>query len=672
MPTNPFNIGLGIRKYQPDNQPVKVCNEMILPGCDCCRIGPCKLCLKWTVDGVEKNGKASGDGELWQGGAGGIDFKAYWDETYCTINVELNGELVWVRGLCEGYGGDEVTCRDWSGSVEYQLYGGAAGIFEWKVTEYLQLKRRNGDPPEDSCRVDVLVVFDSQEANRPAVQDIQNGALQPLVDLLEAYSGSYQMGLVTFRTAGDRRATPDLLFALNNGAAFLAAVDSINVSGNNVVPPDNVRPSFAAMTLAQSQNWRPSAHKICILVNQGTPDTENILQYQVTSSMAISGITTNAITTPYWSAPGPSPTHAFNSDSQEVNGKTAQLGGGSHSSVISDGTFDYNGGVAPLADAIKGLVGGACDPPGGRHCFARSFCGDCDCAPEELCVTLLSDIHSCVGIIPFSGERCPDNTVIGPSWEGDLECNPGDDSIHITLSLGRNDYNDSCVISGTATGTIGGVAISIDLTPKEVGGDCKGLSGSWTQEIEGTPYTVSVRPLDCGECSGILTDCCPDIPINETLFVDFIQIAKGVDIILPPPSPPALGDDCECAAVTVPVYGGALIGLGNDEGIWYSELMGWPCPAYPSGPTNWRVVLACSAGVFTLGVEWYDNCIALAKPGSPVFCNPLGSTSMTQTGILECDPLEIEFRPDTPGTLFLSGICEGNIQPAHMMAIVTE
>jgi hypothetical protein len=505
MPTNPFNIGLGIRKYQPDNEPVKTCNEMILPGCDCCRIGPCKLCLKWTVDGVEENGKATGDGELWEGSAGGIGFKAYWDETYCTINVELNGELVWVRGLCEGYGGDEVTCRDWSGSVEYALYGGPTGIFEWKITEYLQLKRRNGDPPEDSCRVDVMIVFDSQEANRPAVQDIQNNAMQSLVDLLESYSGSYRLGLITFR-AGERTVTLDEPMSLNNGDAFLAAVNSISVAGNDVDPPSNVRPSFHAMTLAEAQDWRPSAHRVCILVNQGAPGADDVDQYQVVSSMAISGVKTHTITTPYWSAPGPSPTHAFNEDSQEKNSTTALFGGGSHSSVISDGIFDFNDGVTPLPDAIESLVSDLCNPLGEKNCFARSFCGDCDCAPEELCVTVLNDTHSCVGIIPFTGERCPDGTVIGPRWEGDVECNPGEDSVHVTVSLSRNEYDDSCVISGTAVGTINEVEVSIDLVPKAVG-DCKALSGSWAKEIDGEPYTVSIRPLDCGECSG---QPCPD------------------------------------------------------------------------------------------------------------------------------------------------------------------
>ena len=101
MPMNHFGVvGLGTRKYQPDNEPVRVCEEMLLPGCDCCRIGPCRLCLEWIVDDVvEDNGKALGDGEEWNGSAGAIDFKAYWDESYCTINVELDGELVWSKPL---------------------------------------------------------------------------------------------------------------------------------------------------------------------------------------------------------------------------------------------------------------------------------------------------------------------------------------------------------------------------------------------------------------------------------------------------------------------------------------------------------------------------------------------------------------------------------------------
>jgi len=452
MPMNHFGVvGLGTRKYQPDNEPVKVCNEMLLPGCDCCRIGPCRLCLEWIVDDiVEDNGKASGDGEEWNGSAGGIGFRAYWDESYCTINVELDGELVWSKPLCDEYAYQSVTCRNWDDSVEHEKYSGESGTFKWTVTEYLQLARRKGSHDE--------------------------------------YAES------------------------------------------------------------------------------------------------------------------------------------------------------------------------AC---------ARNFCGNCECTCLELCVTVTGGLYVCTGVIGFTGETCG-NTVTSATWEGDVECNPGDDSVTVTVDLSRSDYDDSCMLSGTATGTIGGDDVSITMTESAVV-DCKSLGGSWTQRIGDNDYTVSVRCLECGECSGIITECCPDIALNETLYVDFIQIAPGPDV-----PPTGLGDDCSCAAVTVPVYGGALIGLGNDEGIWYSELMGWPCPAYPSGPTNWRVVLACSAGVFTLGIQWYDNCIALARPGEPVHCNPVADASMSQTGTLECDPLEITFRHDDPGFLFPSGICEGNLTPAHMMAIVTE
>lgn len=143
MPLNHFGaVGLGTRKYQQDQSPVKVCQEMLLPGCDCCRIGPCKLCLTWTVGTKIYLGKASGDGQEWSGSAGNVSFRAYWDESYCTINVELDGELVWTRSLCEDY--DAVTCRNWDDETAFTTYAGDSGTFAWEVTEFLELLRRPG------------------------------------------------------------------------------------------------------------------------------------------------------------------------------------------------------------------------------------------------------------------------------------------------------------------------------------------------------------------------------------------------------------------------------------------------------------------------------------------------------------------------------------------------
>jgi len=143
MPLNHFGaVGLGTRKYQQDQSPVKVCQEMLLPGCDCCRIGPCKLCLTWTVGTKIYLGKASGDGQEWSGSAGDVSFRAYWDESYCTINVELDGELVWTRSLCEDY--DAVTCRNWDDDTAFTTYAGDSGTFAWEVMEVLELLRRKG------------------------------------------------------------------------------------------------------------------------------------------------------------------------------------------------------------------------------------------------------------------------------------------------------------------------------------------------------------------------------------------------------------------------------------------------------------------------------------------------------------------------------------------------
>jgi len=444
MPLNHFRaVGLGTRKYQQDQSPVKVCQEMLLPGCDCCRIGPCKLCLTWTVGSKVYLGKASGDDQEWSGSAGGVSFRAYWDESYCTINVELDGELVWTRSLCEDY--DAVTCRNWDDETAFTTYAGDSGTFAWEVTEFLELLRRTGG---------------------------------------EAYSES-------------------------------ECAD-------------------------------------------------------------------------YW-------------------------------------------------------------------------CGTCSCTCPMLCVTITTDDTDCEGTIPFTGEQCKDGRVTSPEWSGAIDCGP-DDSVDVAIALTRDAYGD-CQISGTVNGTIGDNAVALALVETPIT-DCKALATTWTVTADDITYTVAVRCLECGECGGISTTCCPDILLPETMFVDFIQVAPGADV-----SGPGSGDDCSCAEVTVPVYGGSLIGLGNGEGFWISDLQAWPC-SFTGGPTAWQVTLVCAAGVWALAIAWYTNCGQLAIAGAPIRCTTYAKTtshSLSQT----CDPLELEFADIAPGDMFPSGICQGGITPAEMSAVVT-
>jgi len=155
MPVNPFTvIGMGTRKYQQDNVPVKECGETLSKtGCGCCVINPCDICLEWEVYGETlKTGEAVDTGTEWVGMAGGITFVAGWDPYTCTFSVTLNGEEVFSAVLCGKYGEETVTCRDWDNEVAYTRnageYGEESGIFRWARKDNLQLLKRKGDPPE--------------------------------------------------------------------------------------------------------------------------------------------------------------------------------------------------------------------------------------------------------------------------------------------------------------------------------------------------------------------------------------------------------------------------------------------------------------------------------------------------------------------------------------------
>ena len=116
-------IGMGTRKFQADNTPVAECSERLTPGCDCCKIEHCDICLEWEVYGETIDfGTAvpTGDpGGEWTGSAGGITFVASWD-AYCTFTVQLNGVEVFSAVLCGDYESEDVvTCRNWDGEVSY-------------------------------------------------------------------------------------------------------------------------------------------------------------------------------------------------------------------------------------------------------------------------------------------------------------------------------------------------------------------------------------------------------------------------------------------------------------------------------------------------------------------------------------------------------------------------
>jgi len=150
MPMNRFGvIGLGAREFQQDNNPILECSEKLKPGCGCCKIGPCDICLEWEEDGEAIDyGTAVDTGDEWVGSAGGITFVAGWDPYTCVFSITLNGTEVFSAVLCGDSGEDTVTCRNWDGEVSY-TNGYEEGTFRWEKKSHVELQKRRGDPDGD-------------------------------------------------------------------------------------------------------------------------------------------------------------------------------------------------------------------------------------------------------------------------------------------------------------------------------------------------------------------------------------------------------------------------------------------------------------------------------------------------------------------------------------------
>ena len=282
-------------------------------------------------------------------------------------------------------------------------------------------------------------------------------------------------------------------------------MDAIAIT-ENAGGGSNDRPSEIALTNASGQNWRPSANKICILINQGEATlAQEVGQYQTASQMNNAGIVVNTITTPYW------PGGAFNAESSEINGKTALAGGGSHQEILSDGTADNNGGTVLLPDAILDLVDDVCPPPDGTYRCAKMWCGSCNCVPQELCVdvTNMTTLESCTGTIPFTGDLC-NGLAVSPEWGGSIACTPSG-SMAITIALQRGEY-DVCEVIGTINGTVGEDSLEEDLPAADLA-DCATMSAVLSVTSGYDEYQVVIRSLDCGECeTEICLECCDSVP----------------------------------------------------------------------------------------------------------------------------------------------------------------
>ena len=178
-----------------------------------------------------------------------------------------------------------------------------------------------------------------------------------------------------------------------------------------------------------------------------------------------------------------------------------------------------------------------------QHC-ARPFCGDpgeCECTCDELCVTVsVEGGDECTGLIPQTGTFCG-GKLTAPEWSGDIACVPSGDTITATVTLGRDEYTDDCILYGGVVGSIGGDSVDLNLEETTVSG-CESLSASWVISVGYVDYFITVKCADCGGCEPeICLECCDSVPPSPpATLVARISIAAVNNI----PGEPLIDTSC--------------------------------------------------------------------------------------------------------------------------------
>ena len=442
-----FNETLNVLVDAMMNSVSKVCGEITndTATAGCCAVIPCDVCLQWVVpdpddpyaDPTIHAGVMSWGGSRWSGTVDGMLVEAYWDlRRHCVFFVEVDGVIVYTAARCatlDEYGNqidpDEelAGCRapDGRTTIERLLdsYETEIGELVWSVPIEYELPRRKSQQPQP-CLWDVVFIVDTDDQNQFNTEQIQSGAIQPIVDWLLAQSDSVQFGLIEFDST-----TAATVFGMSSDdAAFVTAVDALD-SGTWHGTVDVERRSDLALGLAVGfTEWRSAAQKRIVIINQGTPtDPAELLDaYDHSDTARINGIQIYGMSVPFTSNIG---------DYTSLDSRTVSTN--RYVSLHSGGSPLVGFAINETPPTIPTIIleslqsSEQCDTDG--RC-AEYFCGNCDCVPDELCVT----IDGCNEIIPFTGEFC-DGMATAPVWEGGGDCGY---AVTIYLMRATSDYED--------------------------------------------------------------------------------------------------------------------------------------------------------------------------------------------------------------------------------------
>lgn len=503
----------------------------------CCSVIPCTICLQWIVaqdypdDPLIKYGYMSWNGERWTGEVDGMIVEAYWDgRRNCAFFVEADGIIVYSAPRCttlddEGnplIPDEELAgCRTPGGTTTVErlvsAYETEVGELVWLLPPEYELTRRPAVEPQP-CLWDVVFVIDNDKQNQFNTEQLQSGALQPIVDWVELVADSAQFGLVIFDATGATEVLP----LTSDSDAFIAAVNSIDAGTWPPFPfeADSDRRSDLAVRYAnQMTGWRSSAQKRMVLINQGSPsDPSDLSDQQLQASVSLSkGIRIHGVSTAFTADDGSYA--ALFSTTVSLNRYMALTTQGKY---FTGNTVDQTPPTIPTQILTSLQSSEQCDTEGGCADF---FCGNCDCVPDELCVT----IDGCNEIIPFTGEFC-DGMVTVPVWEGGGDCGY---AVTIYLMRATSDYEDyesgiswsegDCLFDIEIVGYEETFTFLLPLTCPDMT-----VTGTYRETGDDFDKQIVVTRNYCGACGTKRCPCCASNtsdgvspPIQGTIYAGF-------------------------------------------------------------------------------------------------------------------------------------------------------
>jgi len=478
------------------------CKHRVLGTCvdaadGCCAGVACAICVKLldsygeVVDGAS----FAWDGTGYSGSVGGFSFESYWLDNYgdCEFHVIITAggyiepiHIIKTKGEpspvghnqgCSPSPGpvvsndpDEACCMNPEGETEVDD-GDNTYTMTWGPVDPLILARR--PVITSACaQIDIAIVVDDTSSMASVISSLQT-EIGNLVTAVDAISDSFQFSLITFKDT----TTQTVSFSINNAAAINAAVAAMTTGMGNQIPEAS---DIALNEAVVQSGWRAAAQKVIVLITDAPPGGLDDVADPADVTNLNAGGTAAGVADQYMYCIGVGTNAAMISAMTSTAAAAVATGGGGKYETLTPGNIVTN--VIALIDAL-------CPPV---TCHER-FCGDCDCAPRQLCLQVSSDGCSVTNIISLA-ENYADPDCPLPVWDLDFTC--GYFSFEGQLALVRDEYTGDCILrmSGTRGGAVDEESQDFAIT------DCAALSAEFTLTEDYVDYLITISPADCDAC----------------------------------------------------------------------------------------------------------------------------------------------------------------------------